>query len=191
MNKAEIRKVYLQRRQALTDAQWQADSAAICNRFFSSVDLSFIKKIHTYLPIEGKKEPDTWLLIDKIRREHPHVRLIVPRIDKGHLSHFFFEGIHQIKPSAWGIPEPTQGVPAEPSEIDMVIVPLLAADMKGHRVGYGKGFYDRFLRECRSDCVKIGLSLFPVIDTIIDVGAHDVMLNALVTPDNYVWFHQE
>jgi 5-formyltetrahydrofolate cyclo-ligase len=188
MTKAEIRKVYLQKRQELTDAQWQTASASICNRFVSSVDLSFVKKVHTYLPIEGKKEPDTWLLIDKIRREHPHVRLIIPRIDKGQLSHFYFEGLHQIKNNTWGIPEPTEGIPADPGVIDMVIVPLLAADKRGHRVGYGKGFYDVFLKECRSDCLKIGLSLFPVIDTIIDVHAHDVLLDALITPDSYVRF---
>src|SRR5678810_1028428 len=106
MTKAEVRKAYLQKRQALSDAQCQSSSRAISDLFFSSVDLSFIKKVHIYLPIEGKREPDTWLLIDKIRREHPHVRLIVPRIDKGQLSHFYFEGLHQVKPNTWGIPEP-------------------------------------------------------------------------------------
>jgi 5-formyltetrahydrofolate cyclo-ligase len=188
MTKAEIRKVYLERRQALSEAEWQTLSAAISNRFFSSVDLSFIKKVHIYLPIEGKKEPDTWILIDKIRREHPHVRLIVPRIDQGQLSHFFFEGLHQVKTNTWGIPEPTQGVPADPSDIDLVIVPLLAADKTGHRVGYGKGFYDRFLKECRSDCVKVGLSLFPLVDKIDDAGAHDVRLDGVVIPEVYQVF---
>jgi 5-formyltetrahydrofolate cyclo-ligase len=188
MTKAEVRKVYLQKRLALTDAQWQSASAAICNRFFSSIDLSFLKRVHTYLPIEGRKEPDTWLIVDKIRREHPNVRLIVPRIDKGQLSHFYFEGLHQIKPNMWGIPEPTQGVPVEPGEIDLVLVPLLAADQGGHRVGYGKGFYDRFLKDCRGDCVKVGLSMFPPIEKIADVGKHDVVLDGLVTPEGYHGF---
>jgi 5-formyltetrahydrofolate cyclo-ligase len=185
MTKAEIRKAFLEKRAALSDATWQTFSAAISNQFFSSVDLSFVRKLHVYLPMEGKKEPDTWILIDKIRREHPQVRLIVPRIDQGQLSHFFFEGLHQVKTNTWGIPEPTQGVPAEPGEIDLVIVPLLAADQTGHRVGYGKGFYDRFLKECRSNCVKIGLSLFPLIERIDDAGPHDIQLDAVVTPEAY------
>jgi 5-formyltetrahydrofolate cyclo-ligase len=191
MTKAEARKVYLQKRQSLTDAQWQTASAAISNRFFTSVDLSFIKKLHTYLPIEGHREPDTWLIIDKIRREHPQLRLIVPKIDKGQLSHFFFEGLHQIKPNAWGIPEPTQGIPAEPHEIDLVLVPLLTADRKGHRVGYGKGFYDQFLKGCRNNCLKIGLSMFPAIEKISDVGEHDVKLDGLLTPDEYYSFAKD
>ena len=185
MTKAVARKVYLQKRLALTDAQCQSSSNAICNRFFSSVDLSFQNKLHTYLPIEGRKEPDTWLIIDKIRREYPHIRLIIPRIDKGQLSHFYFEGLHQIKPSIWGIPEPTRGIPAEPSEIDLVLVPLLVADKQGHRVGYGKGFYDQFLKDCKSNCLKIGLSMFPPIEKIADVADYDVRLDALLTPESY------
>jgi 5-formyltetrahydrofolate cyclo-ligase len=185
MTKAEARTLFLEKRSSLTDAEWQTMSAAISQRFFSSVDISFIKKIHTYLTIEGKKEPDTWIIIDKIRREHPHVRLIVPRIDKGQLSHFYFEGLHQVKASMWGIPEPTQGMPANPAEIDMVIVPLLAADRLGNRVGYGKGFYDRFMKDCRPNCKKVGLSLFPLIDSVDDVDEFDIRLDAVVTPEGY------
>jgi 5-formyltetrahydrofolate cyclo-ligase len=185
MTKAEARSAFLQKRSSLTDAEWQAMSVAICQRFFSSVDISFIKKVHTYLPIEGKKEPDTWMIVDKIRREHPHIRLVIPRIDKGQLSHFFFEGLHQVKPSMWGIPEPTQGVPADPADLDMVIVPLLAADKAGNRVGYGKGFYDRFMKDCKPTCLKVGLSLFPLIDSVDDVNEFDIRLDAVVTPDDF------
>lgn len=181
MNKQEVRKVFLQKRQSLTEPEWQLLCNSIYNVFFAAVDLSFVKNLHIYLPIEGKKEADTWQIIDKIRREHPHVRLIIPKIDKGHLSHFYFEGLHQVKTNTWGIPEPTQGVPAEPQVIDMVIVPLLAADKHGHRVGYGKGFYDRFLKECRPACKKIGLSLFDLIDRVDDVNEFDVKLDAVVS----------
>jgi 5-formyltetrahydrofolate cyclo-ligase len=187
MNKKEVRKVFLQKRESLTEAQWQSACLAIYNTFFASVDLSFVGKLHIYLPIEGKREADTWQIIDKIRREHPAVRLIVPKIDKGRLSHFYFEGLHQIKTNTWGIPEPTQGIPAEPFQIDMVIAPLLAADTYGNRVGYGKGFYDRFLKECKPKCKKIGLSLFPLIEQI-DVDEFDVALDAVVLPDKFLEF---
>jgi 5-formyltetrahydrofolate cyclo-ligase len=184
MNKKEVRKVFLQKRESLTEAEWQSICLAIYNIFFASVDLSFVRKLHIYLPIEGRREADTWQIIDKIRREHPGVRLIIPKVDQGRLSHFYFEGLHQVKTNTWGIPEPTQGVPAEPSEIDMVLIPLFAADKHGNRVGYGKGFYDRFLKECKPTCKKIGLSLFPLIDKI-DVDEFDVALDAVVLPDGY------
>ena len=64
----------------------------------------------------------------------------------------------------------------------MVLVPLLAFDSKGYRVGYGKGFYDRFLKQCRNDCVKIGLSYFEPIDAINDAGEFDVPLDFCITP---------
>jgi len=187
MNKKEVRKAFLQKRQSLTEAEWLVLCGSIYNTFFASVDLSFVKNLHIYLPMEAAREVDTWQIIDKIRREHPQVRLIIPKIDNGHLSHFYFEGLHQVKTNTWGIPEPTQGVPAEPSKIDMVIAPMLAADKQGNRVGYGKGFYDRFLKECGPACRKIGLSLFPLVDKI-DVDEYDVPLDAVILPSGYQEF---
>lgn len=188
MNKKEVRKVFLDKRAALGEAEFQQLNSSIYNNFFLSVDLSFMKHVHIFLPMEGKREVDTWLIIDKIRREHPNVRLIIPKIDKGKLSHFFFEGLHQVKTNTWGIPEPTQGIPALPSAIDLVVVPLLAVDTQGNRVGYGKGFYDRFLKECKPGCMKIGLSQFPPIDRVNDVTDLDVRLDAVVSPSGVVTF---
>ena len=67
-----------------------------------------------------------------------------------------------------------------PSEIDVVLVPLLCSDGQGYRVGYGKGFYDRFLVKCRPDCRKIGLSYFPPVDRIEDVTESDVKMDEVV-----------
>ena len=182
MTKAELRKSYLQKRQALTDADCLNYSREICEQFFSYFDLSFLITIHLYLPIEKNKEPDTWLILDRIRREFPNVRISVPRVRDNHLENIFFEGLHQLEKNAWGIPEPKQGVPTPTEKIDLVIVPLLAFDQMGHRVGYGKGFYDRFLKECRPDCKKIGLSFLEPIEKITDPEVHDVTLTHCITP---------
>ena len=66
----------------------------------------------------------------------------------------------------------------------MVFVPLLAFDKKGHRVGYGKGFYDKFLSECKPDAIKIGLSFFEPEELITDVFESDVKLDYCVTPNS-------
>ena len=71
-------------------------------------------------------------------------------------------------------------------EIDLVLVPLLCFDKKGFRVGYGKGFYDRFLSKCRSDVLKIGLSYFKPVEKIEDVRDFDVALDYCITPKG-VW----
>ena len=82
-----------------------------------------INIIHTYLPIEKNKEPNTWLIIDKIKKEFPAVRISIPRVRNNTLENFFFEGIHQLEKNAWGILEPKEGMPTDVKKIDMVIVP--------------------------------------------------------------------
>ena len=73
-------------------------------------------------------------------------------------------------------------------KIDLVLVPLLAFDKRGHRVGYGKGYYDRLLSQVRHDCRKIGLSLFQPVDVIDDIAASDIELDECVTPEGVVAF---
>ena len=84
--------------------------------------------------------------------------------------------------SLWGIPEPVGGVVLNPSDFDIVLIPLLAFDLAGNRVGYGKGFYDRFLLNCRPDCLKIGISLFDPVTLIQDVEGHDIRLDIAISP---------
>ncbi|HSK11967.1 MAG TPA: 5-formyltetrahydrofolate cyclo-ligase, partial [Phnomibacter sp.] len=74
------------------------------------------------------------------------------------------------------------GTLLDPTDIDVILVPLLAFDEQGHRLGYGKGFYDRFLKDCRPDALKIGLSWFEAETALPEIGAHDVPLNYCVTP---------
>ncbi|MBX2941398.1 MAG: 5-formyltetrahydrofolate cyclo-ligase [Cyclobacteriaceae bacterium] len=184
MTKAELRKTYIEKRGEISEASYLQFNNAIYKQFFSFVDLSFIKVIHSFLPITASKEFNTWLIIDRIRREFPHIQFSIPRINKKTdlLENFYFEGLHQLKANKWGILQPQQGTLTEHEKIDLVIVPLLAIDQTGHRVGYGKGYYDRFLSTCRKDCKKIGVSFFPPIEKIADTNENDFRLNSCLTP---------
>lgn len=188
MTKEETRKIFLQKRQALSEAEFQQLNLQLYNQFFTQLDLSFIKCIHIFLPIENKREPDTWPIIDRIRREFPYVRISIPRVVEGELENIYFEGLHQLKKNKWGILEPQQGVPTPSEKIDLVLVPLLAFDMFGNRVGYGKGFYDKFLEQCRTDCKKIGVSFFLPIEKIEDVNSFDIKLTGCLTPTEFFQF---
>lgn len=185
-SKADLRKEFLEKRKSLNQNDLLNKSRQLSERFFALIDLSSVKTLHTFLPIQEMNEPDTWQIIDRIRREFPSIRIALPRVDEQTktLDHFFFEGLHQIKKNKWGIEEPHQGIPVEVSKIDMVIVPLIASDCVGHRVGYGKGFYDKFLSQCRPNCIKIGLSFFEPVELIDDKANHDVRLTMIVTPEN-------
>ena len=79
--------------------------------------------------------------------------------------------------------EPYNNIFNDPEEIDLILVPLLAFDTYGYRVGYGKGYYDKFLKECREDLVKIGFSYFDPVDVIDDINAFDVKLTYCITPN--------
>jgi 5-formyltetrahydrofolate cyclo-ligase len=184
MKKEQIRKIYLQKRLALSEAEFQQLNEQLCKSFFDGVDLSFAKVLHTFLPIEKHKEVNTWLIIDHIQKEFPGIRVSVPRINNqtSTIESFYLEGPHQLEKNIWDIPEPKQGIPTPIEKIDTVLVPLLAVDSQGNRVGYGRGFYDKFLNMCSSDTRKIGLSLFPPVDFIEGLGPHDLPVDLIVTP---------
>jgi 5-formyltetrahydrofolate cyclo-ligase len=190
MKKQALRKIYSQKRLEVSEPEYLQMNHRLCEIFFSTIDLSFIHVIHVFLPIEKNREPNTWLIIDRIRREFPHVRLSIPKVNQedGTLDNYFFEGLHQLTPNAWGIPEPRQGIPTPSDKIDMVLIPLLAFDLQGQRVGYGRGFYDKLLAGCKADCKKIGLSFFPPVDNIDDVQPHDIPLHQVITPAGVVNF---
>jgi 5-formyltetrahydrofolate cyclo-ligase len=90
--------------------------------------------------------------------------------------------------NAYGLTEPKSGEPIDPGDIDVIFVPLLACDITGHRVGYGKGFYDKFLVQCNSDVVKIAFSYFEPVDKIDDADVFDVPLDFCITPEKVYEF---
>jgi len=161
--------------------------------FFANSSLNEVRFLHSFLPVISRKEVNTWLIIDEIWKRYPSVTVVVPVCDfvSGSLrscSLFPDTVIHKNK---WGIPEPEQENILSAGEIDVVLAPLLVADRQGNRVGYGKGFYDRFFGKCRKDVRKIGLSMFEPVDIISDVEVTDIALDMLVTPDNCYFFNQK
>jgi 5-formyltetrahydrofolate cyclo-ligase len=152
------------------------------------MDLKSIKVVHSFLPILSKKEPNTSLIIDRLKKDFPQIRISIPRVENNDLLNFYFEDESQLKKNQWGILEPASGEPTPTEIIDLVIVPLLAFDRKGNRVGYGKGFYDRFLNDCRTDCKKVGLSFFEPTSSILLKEAHDIPMDVVITPTHVFTF---
>lgn len=181
--------MFLEKRMALNEAEYHLLNRKLCDRFFSSVNLSFVKVVHCFLPIIEKKEPDTWLILDRLQREFSHIRIAVPKVNRksNNLDHFLFEGIGKLKTSNWGVPEPTGNIPMQIEKIDLVLVPLLAFDVTGNRIGYGKGYYDRFLTRCPRNTKRIGISFFGPVDAI-EASADDIRLTSCITPDNFFEF---
>jgi 5-formyltetrahydrofolate cyclo-ligase len=117
--------------------------------------------------------------------------MVLPRCQENHtLKHFLFEHQSQLSINHMGIPEPQSGKVVPTKNIDIIFVPLLALDKNGNRVGYGKGYYDRFLKKCRTNCTFIGLHLFEEFVEISDLNITDVPLHYCVTPEQIKRFVQ-
>ena len=180
-----MRKLYLEKRRALTGDEVGSCSRVIADMLFTEFDFEKLKVVHCFISIAKFNEVDTGIIFDRIWDEFPNVRTAVPRVDDstGELAHFYYERDTVMVKNAWGIEEPSGAERVDPKDIDLVIVPLLCFDERGYRVGYGKGYYDRFLRECRVDCVTAGLSFFPPEIEIKDVHDGDFALDMFIMPN--------
>ena len=96
---------------------------------------------------------------------------------------FYFE-TETLQLNAYGIQEPLPFNQVSPDKIDTILVPLLGFDQKGHRVGYGKGYYDRYLAKASKGMQKIGVSYFEPMDNFTDTNEFDVPLSSCITPWN-------
>lgn len=182
MTKEELRKKYKQLRTDLTETQIEELSLKIANK---SLELPVwdYKYYHIFLSIAEQKEVDTEFLLHILQGKDKEV--IIPRAETktGNLINYLLTDQTVIKKSRWNIPEPQEGIQVPNDKPEVVFIPLLAFDEKGHRIGYGKGFYDRFLASCQPGVVKIGLSFFEPVEEITEVFSSDIPLTYCVTPE--------
>ena len=183
MKKSELRKSYLAKQKSIGSDERISRSRAIADLFFSSFDLTHVSYLHCFIPIAKFNEVDTRPIFERVWREHPDVQTVVPRVDfkTMEIVNLTLGPETVLARSAWDIEEPTHDEVVETKKLDMVLVPALCFDRLGHRVGYGKGFYDRLLKSCRYECIRVGLSYFEPIDSIDDVHDGDVRMDAVVT----------
>lgn len=186
--KAELRTIYLAKRKALSADELNRRNALLLAHFIGffqqQAQLGPLQLVHTFLPIRRQNEVDTWPLIHWLWQQRVDTAISVTDIETYRLTHYPLTADTVLAENKWGIPEPvirTQST-IEPTAIDMVLAPLLAFDRQGHRVGYGKGYYDRFLVNCRPDCLTVGLSLFEPIERISNINDTDVRLSHVLTP---------
>lgn len=193
MTKTQLRKAFMAKRKALPAAQISTRSRKIKNRLFEFLDLSSASYVHIFVSSRSKNEIDTSSIFDEIWSYPRPVKTVVPRVNKsgGQLEHIQVDRATKMVESAWGIPEPVDGGFIDEDLIDIVLVPLLCFDLRGHRVGYGAGYYDRFLAKTRPDCKKIGLSLFDPVEVIEDTHKGDVCLDYCITPGEVFSFLQD
>ncbi|MBC8153094.1 MAG: 5-formyltetrahydrofolate cyclo-ligase [Bacteroidetes bacterium] len=198
MTKAELRTIYKARRQNLSAKAVAEASNRICGRWQAYTNSSdriggpVSVHIHVFLPIQSRNEVDTWPIIQQLWQTDSAITVVtsITNVGTGTLTHVALTPASELTLNPYGIPEPNPATsrPVSAAVVDVVVVPLLVFDRQGHRVGYGNGFYDRFLAECRPDCLKVGLSLFAPVERIDDVTKTDISLDVCLTPDQTILF---
>ena len=187
MNKTALRQKYKALRNSLSENQVEEMSLAIANKILA-LPLWEKTYFHIFLPITEQKEVNTEFILHLLSGKDKEIIVSKADFATRNMTHFLLTDNTKIKKNQYNIPEPIDGIEVPSNKIDVVFVPLLAFDKKGHRVGYGKGFYDKFLSECKPDVIKIGLSFFEPEELITDVFEGDVKLDYCVTPNEVYFF---
>ncbi len=177
MNKGAIRALMLKRRCALLPDQAACMSRLAQQRLVTTEQFVGARSLALYSPIRNETATDEIFAI--ARRQGKQV--YYPRVVGEHLSFVQVDNLGQLVPGSFGIPEPVADLEDNRQVPELILVPGLAFDRRGHRLGYGRGFYDRYLARCPDQVVRVGLSYSFQLYDVLSVGAHDQSLDVLVT----------
>lgn len=173
--KAEIR---LLAKQSIPDASSRESAgAAICRKVLDDPLYKEARTVFCY--VSTPLEPDTAAIIaDAIASGKC---LCVPRcIGKGIMEAVRISSPADLRPGAYGIPEPAEGLPqVSPADIDLAIVPCIAAGRDGRRIGHGAGYYDRFLAPIRAK--RVCLCFKAMLRDDIPMDAHDLLMDKVIS----------
>jgi 5-formyltetrahydrofolate cyclo-ligase len=181
MIKNELRQKYKELRQNVSEENIEEWSLQIANQLIR-LNIWQHSFYHLFLPIESQKEVNTEYILQVLAGKDKNIVLSKSDFSTKEMTHFLLTDNTTIKKNAYDIPEPVDGLEVPVSKIDVVFVPLLAFDENGNRVGYGKGFYDKFLATCKPEILKIGLSFFESENVISAVLDTDIQLDFCITP---------
>lgn len=141
MNKAELRKEIRAKKRAMTEEEIVAKSHRLCQKFLQSDAYKKANTVYGYLPYN--QEVRTWELLQRALEDGKKVA--VPKVYGEEMRFIYITGISEVSDGYCGIPEPIDDEPVANDKDALVLMPGLAFDRVGHRIGYGGGYYDRFL----------------------------------------------
>jgi 5-formyltetrahydrofolate cyclo-ligase len=181
LTKHELRQKYKVLRNGLSEAQVDDYSLAIANQLLK-LDIWDYTMYHIFLTIEEQREINTDYILNILAGKDKNIVISKSNFEDISMTHYLLTDNTTIKKNSYNIPEPIDGIAIASSTIDVVFIPLLVFDKAGNRIGYGKGFYDRFLANCKPETIKIGLSFFEAHTDEFEVSTSDIKLDYCVTP---------
>lgn len=191
--KKEIRKRIILQRNALDSNEISKKSEII---FGKIIELSHYKKAKTVMAyMDFRNEAATGDFIKRCKMDGkavvlPKVEVCYPSLITGNaMSIYEINDIElDIILGFKGIPEPNSAAlsKADPLKIDLAVIPGVAFDYNRYRIGYGAGYYDRFLPELRHDCLKAGAAFSLQLVEAVPAGAHDIPMDIVITEDRII-----
>jgi 5-formyltetrahydrofolate cyclo-ligase len=184
MDKNTLRKVYLEKRKLLSEAEYERRNQLLYHRLIEFQKTHQFKSIHTFIPIKKNKEPDIFPFIQYLWAKKPEIEVITGVSDlKNPIMHHVKIGQDTtFLENKWGIPEPKDGELYPVDQIECVLVPMIVGSKSGHRIGYGKGYYDRFLEKCNPKTQFIGVVLGPLLEGDLFIDRYDIAMHRMISP---------
>lgn len=175
MNKKELRARIKEAKKAMTDAQIQQLSMDLCRQFLETEEYSRAQTIYGYLPYN--QEVRTWHLLEQALKDGKKVA--VPKVYGDEMRFIYLDDLNAVSKGYAGIPEPVADGPVADDPTALVLMPGLAFDNAGHRIGYGGGFYDRFL-ESEPNHPTVALCYHFQLLEHLDTEEHDIPVDRVL-----------
>lgn len=177
--KRDLRQIFRNKRSKLSSQELSDASVRIFEQI-KTAKLIEGKLVMLYMSSQNHQELPTEVMFSL----SDHYNVCVPKVinKNGGMGAVVWSKDMPASTNEWGIKEPLSDTYIAPEKIDTVVIPLMCFDKAGHRVGFGKGYYDRFLGRCSKEVKTIGLSYFEPVDKITDVETTDIPLDVVITP---------
>jgi 5-formyltetrahydrofolate cyclo-ligase len=177
--KRELRREVRARRDALAPEERERQGEAVARNLLALAEVLQASTVMAFSSFGS--EVDTGPIIERLARDGR--RVVLPRVEGRTIVPVAYRSGDPVNPSSIGALEPAGGEPVRPEEIDVVVVPGLAFDRRGHRVGYGGGFYDRFLGRLRPDALTVGICFSIQLVDEVPHGRGDLPVDLVVTEE--------
>jgi 5-formyltetrahydrofolate cyclo-ligase len=179
LSKAGLRESVRARRRAIGADERARDAKALADRLSELPELSKVDLVLAYGANREEIDPEPALA----RLRASGTRIAYPRIVKDALDLHEVADPAELVLGSFSIREPRPNAPRiEPASVDVIFVPAVAFDHRGYRIGYGGGFYDRFLADLPSGPLRIGLAFDEQVLDEVPVQPHDEPVDMIVTP---------
>lgn len=182
--KETLRDKLIAKRAGIPEKKWGIYSERIIKKLKQLSSYQKAHTVHCYVSMNKRGEVNTHKLIKQMFSAGKQVIVPITHTDRGTLTHHELTSFKDLTPNKWGVPEPDGGPEVPVADLDIVIIPMVGGDEQCNRIGYGGGFYDRFLKNV--DCPKIGLIFEQNILPKLPVESFDIPLDNIITEERII-----